>query len=86
MPEIKSDDILNEKVLEIILNYKPSEKHDKTAVNEILKLKGDIKKAIPLLSKPEQEILELRYSQNFSDDTIAKQTSKSTEEVRKIIL
>ena len=41
---MQSQDILNEKSLEIILNFKPSDKYDKSAVNEILKLKGNIKK------------------------------------------
>ena len=78
-------DILNEKSLEIILNFKPSDKHDKNTANEILKLKGDIKKIITLLPKQEQEILDLRYFQNFSDERISERLSKPKDEINKII-
>ena len=78
-------DILNEKSLEIILNFKPSDKHDKNAANEILKLKGDIKKIITLLPKQEQEILDLRYFQSLSDEKIAERLGKPRDEVNKII-
>ncbi len=85
MAEIQSKDILNEKSLEIILNFKPSDKHDKNVVNEILKLKGDIKKIITLLPQQEQEMLDLRYFQNLSNEKIAERINKPKDEVNKIV-
>ena len=78
-------DILNEKSLEIILNFKPSDKYDKNAINEILKLKNDIKKIIALLPKQEQEILDLRYFQNLSLEKIAERISKSRDEINRLM-
>ncbi|OGI08615.1 MAG: hypothetical protein A3I68_01135 [Candidatus Melainabacteria bacterium RIFCSPLOWO2_02_FULL_35_15] len=83
---MQSQDILNEKSLEIILNFKPSDKYDKSAVNEILKLKGNIKKIITLLSRQEQEVLDLRYFQNLSCEKIAQCINKSKDEVEKILI
>ena len=85
MAEIQSKDILNEKTFEIILNFKPSEKHEKAVINEILRLKDDIKKAIALLPKSEQEILDLRFFKNLSDEKIAERISKPRDEVNKIL-
>lgn len=86
MSDIQPKDILNEKSLEIILNFKPSDKYDKSAVNEILKLKGNIKKIITLLARQEQEILDLRYFQNLSCEKIAQRISKPKDEVEKILI
>ncbi|MBI3590279.1 MAG: substrate-binding domain-containing protein [Candidatus Melainabacteria bacterium] len=84
--QIRSYEDLNEKSLEIILNFKPQEKFSKDVINEIQKLKGDIKKAITLLPKQEQEILDLRYFQNLTSDKIAQKLSKPKEEVIQILL
>ena len=43
MAEIQSKDILTEKAFEIILNFKPSDKYEKSVLTEILRLKEDIK-------------------------------------------
>lgn len=72
---------LNEKSLEIILNFKPQEKFDKTAQEEIIKLRSQIQKIISLLPKDEQEIIEFRYFQNLTVDNISQKTSKPKEEV-----
>ncbi len=85
MPEIDSYEDLNEKSLEIILNFKPDEKFNKQSANELLKLKNDIKKAIALLGKEEQEVIELKYFQNLSADKIAKVLNKSNEEIARIL-
>lgn len=85
MAEIHSQDILTEKTFEIILNFKPSDKYDKAAVNEILKLQAEIKKLIAALPKPEQEILGLRYFDNLTDEKIANQVGKTREEINKIL-
>ena len=85
MPETKFYEDLNEKSLEIILNFKPLEKFDKTATNEILKLKNDIKKAITLLSKEEQQVLEFRYFKNLSTDNTAQTLGKTKEEVVQVL-
>lgn len=76
---------LNEKAFEIILGFKPSDKYDKAASKEILELKQNILKLISLLSKTEQEILGLRFSQNLSKDKIAEKLGKSSDEVAKVI-
>lgn len=86
MPGVKLYEELNEKVLDIILNFKDDARFDRRAVNEILKLRTDIKKIIPYLSKEEQKILELRYVQNLSIDNIASKIGQSKEEVSKISL
>ena len=86
MAEIQPEDILNEKSLEIILNFKPLDKYDKSAVNEILKLKGEIKKIISLIPKQEQEILDLKYFQNLSPEKIADCIGKPKDEVEKLLI
>lgn len=81
--------MLNEKALEIILNFKEdrnSKKLDKTLQAELLKLKDDIKKIITLLPKEEQDILDLRFFQNLSVDEIAKKIDKPRDEVSKNLL
>ena len=85
MAEIQSTDILAEKAFEIILNFKPSDKYDKAVINDILKLQSEIKKVISILPRSEQEILELRYSQNLSEEKIAERLGKSREEAAKLI-
>jgi len=85
MPEIDSYEDLNEKSLEIILNFKPDEKFNKQSADELLKLKNDIKKAIALLGKEEQEVIELKYFQNLSIDKIAKMLNKPNEEVARVL-
>ena len=86
MQDGKSFEDLKEKSLEIILNFKPLDKYDKTAVNEIQKLKSDIKKAIILLPKEERDIIEFRYYLNLTPEQIAKNTGKSEDEINKSIL
>ena len=86
MPETKFHEDLNEKSLEIILNFKPLEKFDKVAANEILKLKKDIKKAITLLPKEEQQVLEFRYFRNLSTDSTAQTLGKTKDEVVQVLL
>lgn len=86
MSDIQSKDILSEKALEIILNFKPSDKHEKAVVTEILRLKEDIKKTIALSSKTEQEIFDLRFYQNLSDEKISERLGKSRDEVNKTLL
>lgn len=81
MPEAKASEILDEASLEIILNFKPTKTIKQEVSNEILKLKSNIKKAISVLSKEKQEILELRYYQNLSLDKIAEKISKPKNEV-----
>lgn len=85
MPETDSYEDLNEKSLEIILNFKPDEKFNKQSADELLKLKNDIKKAIALLGKEEQEVIELKYFQGLSTDKIAKVLNKSNEEIARIL-
>ncbi len=85
MAEIHSQDILTEKAFEIILNFKPSDKYDKAAVNEILKLQAEIKKLILILPKPEQEVLSLRYFNNLTDEKIANQVGRTRDEINKIL-
>lgn len=62
---------LKEKSIEVILSYKPQDKFDKRASDQILKLKGDIRKALILLPEKEREILELRYFENLNYDQIS---------------
>ena len=86
MTDFKPHEALKEKALEIILNFKPDEKLDKNTVNEILKLKGQLKKAISFLSKEQQEVLELRYFDNLSTEKIAQATGKPKDKVTKLLL
>ena len=86
MQEIKSYEDLNEKSLEIILNFRAQDNYDKTAVNEILKLKGDIKKAIIFLPKEQQEVFELRYFKNYTSEQVAQVLGKQKEEIIKTLL
>lgn len=85
MQEIKSYKDLNEKSIEIILNFKPLGKYDKAAIEEIQKLKSNIKKAIALLPEKNQKVLELKYIQNLTNDLIAKKLEKTRDEVEEII-
>ena len=85
MAEIQSQDILTEKAFEIILNFKPSDKYEKAVINDIQRLKDDIKKTITMLPKQEQEILTLRYFQNLPLEKIAEQTDRPKDEVNKIL-
>lgn len=85
MQEIKSYKDLNEKSIEIILNFKPLGKYDKAATEEIQKLKNNIKKAMTLLPEKNQEVLELKYIQNLKNDLIAKKLEKTMDEVEEII-
>ena len=86
MQDIQSYSELKEKSLEIILNYKPSEKYDKAASDELQKLKDDVKRAITLLPKDEKDIIEFRYYQNLSSEQIAERVGISQDEVNKTIL
>lgn len=86
MQELKSFEDLNEKSIEIILNFKPQEKYDKESIKEIQKLKENIKKAIFLLPDQEKKVLELRYFQNLLAGEIAQKLGKEKEEITKILL
>lgn len=86
MQELKSFEDLNEKSIEIILNFKPQEKYDKESIKEIQKLKENIKKAIFLLPDQEKKVLELRYFQNLLAGEIAQKLGKGKEEITKILL
>ena len=83
--KVHSYEDLNEKAIEVILNFKPEEKFNKASVNEIFKLKNSIKRIITTLPEEEQEILNLRYSQNETIDEITNKTGKSKEEVIKVL-
>lgn len=84
MLDLKSREILDEKTLEIILNFKPSEKLSQSVISELLRLKENIKKIIDELPKEEKEILELRYFQNLPLDNIATNLSKPRGEINHI--
>ena len=86
MQEVKPTEELNEKAIELILNFKPNDKYDKVAANEILKLKGEIKKAISLLPKEKLEIVDLRYFRNLTTEKISQLVGKSREKVSEILL
>jgi phosphate transport system substrate-binding protein len=85
MPDLKSREILNEKTLEIILNFKPNEKLSQLVISELLRLKENIRKIIGELPKEEKEILELRYFQNLQLDGIATSLGKPKEEINHIL-
>ena len=86
MQSIEAFKELDEKSLEIILNFKPQDKFDRRSIEEVLKLKNDIKKAVNFLSKDEQEVLVLRYFHNLSIENIASKLSVSQDEVKKRLL
>ena len=86
MPEIKGDEELKEKVLEIILNFKPTEKISKEVADELVKLKSHIKNTLSSLPQEQQEIVELRYLKNLSVDDISQRLGKSKGEVTEILL
>lgn len=86
MLDLKSREILDEKTLEIILNFKPNEKLSQSVINELSKLKEDIKTIITQLPYEEKEILELRYFQNLQLDSIAVQKTKTKDEISPILL
>ena len=85
MPDITQGDVLNEKSFEVILDFNPSDKYDKTAISEILRLQVEIKKEISSLPKNEREVMELRYFQGLSSDKISEIVGKTREETIKII-
>lgn len=82
----KTFEDIDEKAIEIILNFNGNEKFEKSAANELFSLKSKIKKAILLLPKDQKEILESRYFQNLSNSNIALKTRKPEEEVSKLLL
>ncbi|OGI18663.1 MAG: hypothetical protein A3B68_01420 [Candidatus Melainabacteria bacterium RIFCSPHIGHO2_02_FULL_34_12] len=86
MQDIKPQDELKEKSIEIILNFQPSEKFDKTTISEILKLKEDIRNAMAFLPEPRKEIFGLRFFQNLSEQEIAKKLNLPQHEVANQIL
>lgn len=85
MQEVKSFQDLDEKTIELILNFKPKDNLSKSAQDEILGLRNFIKGVIPLLSQDKKEILELRYSQNLSCEEIEKKTGKSKQEILDVL-
>ena len=76
---------LNEKSIEIILNFKPNEKHDKSAVNELQSLRDKVKKAISFLPDVEKKIVELRYFRNLNKDVISTQLGRNREEIGNVL-
>ncbi len=86
MQDLKSYYDLKEKSLEIILNFKPSTDQYDLASEELLKLQGDIKKAISFLPNDTKNILELRFYKNLSVDEISQKIGKDKEETLKLIL
>ena len=86
MPEAKSFNELDEKAIELILNFKPYPNLDKEASKEILKLREQILKLIPRLKKDEREIIELRYIQNLQNEKISQILGKPREEVNLLLL
>ncbi len=76
---------LREKAIEIILSFKPQDRLDKKAQDEILRLKGDLRKTIILLPEKEREVLELRYFENLNYDQISQRIGKSPKEVYETI-
>ena len=85
MQEVKSFQDLDEKVLELILNFKPKDNLSKSAQDEILLLRNFIKGIIPFLSQDKKEILELRYFQNLTFEEIEKRTGSPKEEILKTL-
>ena len=79
---MQSNEELNLKSLEIILDFKPNGNIDKAQTSEMYRLKSDIKKAINVLEKEEKEILELNLLQKLSARDIANKLGKSEEKVK----
>lgn len=77
---------LKEKAIEVILSFKPQDRFDKKASDEILRLKGDIRKALILLPEKEREILELRYFENLNYDQISQRLGKDKKEIYETII
>lgn len=77
---------LKEKSIEVILSFKPQDRFDKKASDEILRLKGDIRKALILLPEKEREILELRYFENLNYEQISQRLGKDKKTVYETIL
>lgn len=86
MPEVKSYKDLNEKVIELILNFKPRGDFNKSAQDEILLLKNYIKKLISSFPENKRQILELRYFEHLSHVDIEQKTGKSKDEILKTLL
>lgn len=77
---------LKEKAIEVILSFKPQDRFDKKASDEILRLKGDIRKTLILLPEKEREVLELRYFENLNYDQISERLGKDKKEIYETIL
>ena len=88
MQEVNSFGDLNEKSLEIILNFKPSANFENTVNSELSKLKEDIKKTIDTLPSREKEILMLRYfqGQGLTQDQISEKLLIPKYQVNQILL
>lgn len=76
---------LDEKAIEIILNFQASSKYDKDAEKELLNLKESIKKSIVFLPEEEQKIIELRFFENLSFAEIENKVQKSKDEIEKLL-
>ena len=88
MQEVNSFGDLNEKSLEIILNFKSSASFENTVNSELSKLKEDIKKTIDTLPSREKEILMLRYfqGQGLTQDQISEKLLIPKYQVNQILL
>lgn len=75
---------LDEKAIEIILNFQPSPNYDKDTERETIKLKESIKRSIVFLPEEEQEIIHLRYFENRSIAEIENKIQKPKEEIEKL--
>lgn len=85
MLDLRSREILDEKTLEIILNFKPNEKLSQSVISELLRLKENIRRIVGELPKEEREILELKYFQNLQLDGIATSLGKPKDEINRIL-
>lgn len=79
---MQSNEELNLKALGIILDFKPNGNIDKPQIDEMYRLKNDVKKAISVLEKDEKEVLELNLLQKLSALDIANKLGKSEEKVK----
>ncbi|MBI3308538.1 MAG: substrate-binding domain-containing protein [Candidatus Melainabacteria bacterium] len=85
MPE-NVDKELDQKAFEVILKFKPNGTQNRKVVDEILKLKNDIKKAINYLTKEEQEIFEFRYFYGLDESEIARRLNIPVDQINKVLL
>lgn len=85
MPDFDFYQDLQEKALDIILNFKSDPKHGKNAADEIESLKKNIRKTIVSLPDRYREILEMRYFDRLSLDEVSKRKNQPKEEVNKIL-